>query len=153
MTRKERFSKSTRVSLERRRFFSWGWRRVASRPAGPRASWATLHRVSIINGGCEGRCAKPAPLPGRPGGVVRAAGRGVRLVSDAAAAVFCRGGSGCWQPRQHTPPPAAFLGRRSFPSSLPKTSDGKIVRQLLASIKKKKKKTAAPYISSLVTLR
>lgn len=38
-----------------------------------------------------------------------------------------------------------------FPSSLLKTSDGKIVRQLLTSIKKKKK-NAAPYISSLVTL-
>lgn len=35
-----------------------------------------------------------------------------------------------------------------FPSSLLKTSDGKMVRQLLTSIKK----NAAPYISSLVTL-
>lgn len=81
---------------------------------------------------------KPASLPGRSGGRVQAAGRGVRLVSDAAARVSCRGRSGRWKPRRHTLP-TAFLGRRSFPSSLPKTSDGKIVRQLLTSIKKKKK--------------
>lgn len=85
---------------------------------------------------------KPASLPGRSGGRVQAAGRGVGLVSDAAARVSCRGRSGCWKPRQHTPP-TARLGRRSFPSSLPKTSDGKIVRQLLTSIKKKKKKCSS----------
>lgn len=36
----------------------------------------------------------------------------------------------------------------TFPAPPPKTSDSKIVRQLLASINK----SAAPYISSLVTL-
>lgn len=52
---------------------------------------------------------------------------------------------------QHNPQ-TAFLGPSSLPSSLLKTSDGKIVRQLLTSIKQTKKKTAGPYISSLVTL-
>lgn len=58
------------------------------------------------------------------------------------------------RPQQHNPSACIPQAVICCPSSLLKTSDGKIVRQLLTSIKKqqqKKTKHAAPYISSLVT--
>lgn len=81
-------------------------------------------------------------------GDVKAAGHGMKLVSNAATysnEIGVNVGTAATATQSSARIPRAAI---CSPSSLLKTSDGEMVRQLLTSIKK----NAAPYISSLVTL-